>query len=162
MTAISQVLAAAGRYIPATNPRYSGANPPAAAPSAGFLAAGPCWFNESSALDNGGTVVSVGMYAGVSCTLTMKIILRTSSTTADVVVSQAFSHPGGGWADLTLSSPYLIPGSGTYYVGANFSTDPSIKYNATNNRAISANITGNGQAIVESSGAVMSFRATYG
>lgn len=162
MTAIMQVLAAAGRYVPSTNPRYSGANPPAAAASAGFLAAGPCFFNESSPLDNGGTVISVGMYADAACTLTMKIILRTSATTADVVVSQAFSHPGGGWADLTLSSPYLIPASGTYYAGANFSTDPSIKYNASNPMAKSANITGNGQTIAESTGACPSFRATYG
>lgn len=156
--------AASGYVLPTSSAgtvTTSGGNPPAQAASAGFVGAGPTYFNETAALPNSVTIQSIGMFADAACTLTMKIVKKNSSTSVDVVVSQAFSHPGGGWADCTLSSPYVVPGSGSYYVGAFFGSDPSIKYNSGQTfLKATTNITGSGQTVTEQSGNVMSFRAT--
>jgi len=141
------------------SPMVSGASPPVASATAGWV--NNTYVNEASALPNGATIDTVGMYSDAAVTLTMKIVKRNSSTNVDVVVSQSFSHPGGGWADLTLSSPYAVPASGTYYVGAFFNTDASIKYNASITRLfVASNITGNGQTVAEATSVAPSFRAT--
>lgn len=75
-------------------------------------------FSRSFSLDNNKTVKTVGVYSNTAGTLTIKIALRNSSTSYTVVVSQAVTHPGTGWVDFELSSPYAVPASGTYHVGA--------------------------------------------
>jgi len=138
----------------------SGANPPAASASAGWGSS--TYVNETTALPNSVTIKSIGVYSTSATTFSMKIVKRNSSTSVDVVVSQSLTHPGGGWADLTLSSPYSVPGSGTYYVGAAVTgSDPSTAYNASQTRLIgTGSLTGNGQTVAETTGAVWSFRAT--
>lgn len=137
----------------------SGSANPAGGPSTGFN--GATYVNETTALTNGVTYEKIGVYADAASTWTMKIVKRNSSTSVDVVVSQSFSHPGGGWADLTLSSPYTVPGSGTYYVGGYLATNISISFNTSQMRLTTASdITGSGQAVTEASGSPPSFRAT--
>lgn len=157
-----QALMGGAHYLPAVNPTISGSNPPGHVASTGWVA---FYADETAALTNNAVVVSIGAYCDAACTLTMKIVLRNSSTNVDVVVSQAgFSHPGGGWADMALTTPYTVPGLGSYYVGAFFNTNPSIKYNASDTYLTAVgNITGAGQTVSEGSSAgVPSFRATYG
>ncbi|QIG67362.1 concanavalin A-like lectin/glucanase protein [Rhizobium phage RHph_TM3_3_9] len=64
-------------------------------------------------IPNNTTVVSVGIYADNAGTQVFKILRRVSSTTYDVLVSYSFSHPGGGWYDYVLPTPYLTPATGT-------------------------------------------------
>lgn len=74
-------------------------------------------FNKSFALDAGTTVSKIGVYSNVAGSVTLKIGLRNSATSYTVVHSQTVSHPGTGWADFDLSTPFVVPGSGEYYVG---------------------------------------------
>jgi hypothetical protein len=60
----------------------------------------------------------MGVYSDPAKTVALKIGLQISTSAFDVVVYQVFSHPGGGWADVTLSAPFVVPGSGTYNAGA--------------------------------------------
>jgi hypothetical protein len=160
MAATGHMALTASHFLPAVNPQVIGADPPPNAAVTGFI--NLCTINEVAALANNGTVTKIGMYADNAATLTVKIVLRNSSTSVDVAVSQSFSHPGGGWADLTLTTSFIVPPSGSYYVGAFFGNDPSVKVNSAARAIASSNITGASQAIVESSGNVQSFRVTYG
>lgn len=72
--------------------------------------------DRSTALTAGDVISKIGLYNSSALSCTVKIVQRNSSGNYTVVVSESFSHPGGGWADKTLSSPYTIPGSGTFYV----------------------------------------------
>lgn len=74
-------------------------------------------FNRSFTLDNGKTVMKLGVYSAVSGSVTLKIAKRNSSTSYTVAVSETFAHPGTGWHDFELSSPYVVPPSGDYFVG---------------------------------------------
>lgn len=74
-------------------------------------------FNRSFALDPGATIETIGVNSAHAGTMKVKIALRNSATSYTIVVDQTVSHGGAGWQDFTLSSPYVVPGSGTYYVG---------------------------------------------
>lgn len=74
-------------------------------------------FNKSFSLDAGKTVSKIGVYSNIAGAITLKIGLRNSTTSYTVVHSQTVSHPGTGWADFDLSTPFVVPGSGEYYVG---------------------------------------------
>ena len=138
-----------------------GGNPPALGPTGGWT--NNVYISETSALPNNVTIQSIGMYADVAATLTMKIVLKNSSSSVDVVVSQSLSHPGGGWADVVLTTPFTVPASGSYYVGAHFAANPSIKYNGSATGFVaSGNVTGAGVGVTEYVGnlSLPSFRAT--
>lgn len=76
------------------------------------------WYERKYYLTNGKLVTSIGIYATNSGTYTVKIAQRISAgSLSATVVNQSFSHPGGGWVDCTLATPYLIPASGNYMVG---------------------------------------------
>lgn len=158
MTAIPHMVFSSRLVPPAT---VVGSDPPLTAPSS-FQ--NSTFINETTALVNGGTVVSIGLHSTNANTVTMKIVKRNSSTNVDVVVSQSLSHPGGGWADLTLSSKFAVPNAGAYYVGAYFSTNGTLNYNASQTRLSAASdITGTAQAVTETASASSpSFRAMYG
>lgn len=100
--------------------------------------------NRDLTLTNNATVTQVGVYSTSAVTIDVKIVKRNSAGNYDVVVSQSFSHPGTGWADLTLSSPYVVPASGTYHLGAysasNFTTLSAARaYKAGNTGVSSSN-----------------------
>lgn len=88
-----------------------------AAVASQFTTSSFTYFNRSATLTNSKTVNKIGFHATSASSMTVKIAQRTSAGNYTVVVSQAVSHPGGGWADFDLSSPYAIPGSGDFYVG---------------------------------------------
>jgi hypothetical protein len=75
-------------------------------------------FDRSFNLTNGKVVKKIGLYNTLGGkTLTVKIGKRNGAGNYDIVVSQSVSHTGTGWEYFTLSSPYTVPGSGTYQVG---------------------------------------------
>jgi len=73
--------------------------------------------DRSVALTPGDVINKIGASLSSGQTITLKIVKRNSSVNYDIVVSQSLVHPGGGFADVTLSSPFTVPGSGSYYVG---------------------------------------------
>lgn len=78
--------------------------------------------DRATAVLNGVTVPYIGFYSTTARTVKVKIVKRNSANNYDVVVDQSYSHGGTGWEDVTLSSSYVVPGSGAYflagYVGA--------------------------------------------
>lgn len=86
--------------------------------SSSGLSNGYTYINRSAAVANSILLTKIGVYLTAAHTVDVKLIKRNSAGNYDVAVSQSFAHPGGGWADCTLTAPYSIPGSGSYYVGA--------------------------------------------
>ena len=75
-------------------------------------------FNRGYAVDNSTVVTKIGVYSVAAGSVVVKLGNEDSTTQFDVLVSEGpFSHPGGGWFDCTLSSPYSVPGSGTIRAG---------------------------------------------
>jgi hypothetical protein len=88
------------------------------APNSAVAAQGYTFADRSSAVTNGMIVASIGVYSTVARTIKVKIVKRNSANNYTVVVDQSYSHGGSGWEDATLSSPYTVPGSGTYYLAS--------------------------------------------
>lgn len=75
-------------------------------------------FDLNTALTAGDVITKIGLYSTIATsTPFVKIGKRNSAGNFDIVVSQSINHPGGGWVDFTLATPYTVPGTGTYYVG---------------------------------------------
>ncbi len=102
-------------------------------------------FNQSVPLRNDTTITSLGIFADSAATIVLKIALRVSSGTRDVVVSQSVSHGGAGWQDFQLTTPYYIPETGTYYIGG-YSTSSAISAISADRGFKSGDITGTGQS----------------
>ena len=93
-------------------------------------------FNYTFALTNGNTVSEIGVYSTVAGTFQVKIAKRNSAGNYDVVYTESFAHPGGGWANKTITTPYAIPGSGSYHLGISFtSSNWSAIHTRAENRA---------------------------
>jgi hypothetical protein len=92
--------------------------------------AGYTMVDRSLQLRFNNTVTKIGAYSSSVATITVKILKRNSAGNYDVAISQSCSHPGGGWYDCTLTTPFLVP-AGTYYAGV---------YSAGNMGATSANV----------------------
>jgi hypothetical protein len=114
-------------------------------------------------ITNGATVKSIGLYLTSAKTVTVKIAQRVSAGSYNIVVSQSFSHPGGGWADCVLSSPYSVPGSGSYYAAAwtpTGSVDSSA--NGATRSYVSGDVTSSSVAMTEDAGqTTLGLRALY-
>lgn len=107
--------------------------------------------DRSAALPNNAKVVTIGIYAATAnASYVAKILKRNSAGNYDIVVSQAVSHPGGGWADFTLTTPHAIPASGEYYIGVYFPVATVIDKTASRLRSYAVgNVTGAGQTLIE-------------
>lgn len=120
--------------------------------------------DRTTAVLNNVTVGRIGLYSTAAHTFTVKIVRRNSAGNYDVVVSENFAHPGGGWVDKTLSSPYTVPASGTFYLASyNAATGTHNLTAVGTNRAYKVgNITGSGQAgITEDTGVTNPMRYTH-
>lgn len=120
----SYAVTTASGYVAATVASLSYTN---SATVSGTLSFGPnyTYVNRQTAITNGVTVCYLGISLASAETVTLKIIQRDSSTQNDIVFSQSFAHPGGGYADMTMSSCYTVPGSGTYYPAVWFNSSAS-------------------------------------
>ena len=75
--------------------------------------------DEQYAVANGNTVTSIGFYCDApSNGLEVKIFLKNGPGNYTCVYSQTVNHGGTGWEDFILSAPYVVPGTGNYYIGA--------------------------------------------
>ena len=73
--------------------------------------------DKEMALPNDGIVEKIGVYFNNPKTIKFKIAKQNAADNFDIVEDHTFSHPGGGWADITLPAPFAVPASGTYRVG---------------------------------------------
>lgn len=75
--------------------------------------------DRAYSIPNSVTVTSLGIWSNAtSGNGTLYIMERTSAGNYAVRASQAVTFTATGWIDVTLSSPYVVPASGTFYVGA--------------------------------------------
>jgi hypothetical protein len=117
--------------------------------------------DRSWQVDNSSVVTKIGAYSNSAVTITVKIVLRNSTNNYNVVVSQSCSHPGGGWYDCTLTTPYTVPATGTYYAGV-YSVGNLGMTNATVSKSVSSgDKTGTNQTITETVATTPVVRVTY-
>lgn len=120
--------------------------------------------DETAAIPNLTTVAKIGIYQTAAKTVTLKIAQKNSPGNYDIVISQSFSHPGGGWADLTLASAYVVPASGSYYVGAwSSGASDTVAGAVVGAYVLATDVTGSGQVFTEHpSGGTWALRYTIG
>jgi len=75
------------------------------------------FFDRSSIVPNSSTVSTIGVYSLIPFTGSVKIALKNTSTNYTLVYNQSVTHAGAGWQDFALTTPYTVPGAGSYYVG---------------------------------------------
>lgn len=100
-------------------------------------------------LDNGSTVFRMSMTNNTGArTLNFKILLDAGGGTYDVTaVITGASHTGGGKEYFNLSSPFAVPGSGTYYMAVHCASWGNIqKYSGLNLEYLTGQASGNGVA----------------
>lgn len=116
---------------------------------------GQTYVDRTYALDPNSTVTKIGVFnTQASSSIKVKIVERTSASTYDVDVDQAYSHGGTGWEDVTLSTPFVVPGTGDFYAAlhtvASISGDTSGNAGAT----VAGDKTGTGQSITDSASTI--------
>jgi hypothetical protein len=112
---------------------------------------GTTMFDRTFSLTNGKTVSQVAIYSASAVTVKAKIGLENSSTDIDVVYDESFSHTGSGWETFNLTTPYAIPGSGTYRLGS-YSASNMNRVNATHDVSYySGDATGTGETYTAAS-----------
>lgn len=72
--------------------------------------------DNSYTVTNSKTVTSIGVYTTVAATLKIKIVHLVSGSTYQLDYDQSVSHDGTGWKDFSLTTPFAVPESGTYYI----------------------------------------------
>lgn len=133
---------------------------PGSATTTGF--AGVTWFDRSYSLNAGAAVYKVGFYSTSAATGEIKIGQRVSAGQYTDNVTTAFSHPGGGWADFSLTTPFQVPSTGTFNVGA-YVASGTINYQSAQARAWAVGNVAAGatMSMSEDTSAMMATRATY-
>ncbi|MPZ19509.1 MAG: hypothetical protein GEV06_16555 [Luteitalea sp.] len=116
-------------------------------------------FARAFAVDNGATINSIGLYQTNARETTIKIAIRNSPGNYDVVVSEAFSHPGGGWVDHTLAAPYVVPGTGEFHPGA-FITGTTDRISGQARAFATGDLTGEDLTLSETAGPGYALRVT--
>ncbi len=70
--------------------------------------------DDSFVLTPGRTVTKITTSSAAAKSITVKIARKIDATHFDIVYSEAFNHPGGGLATLTLATPFVVPATGIY------------------------------------------------
>lgn len=104
----------------------------------------------STVLPSGESISAIGVNLANAKATSVKILRRNSAGNYDVVLSQDYAHPGGGYSDCVLSSPYVVPATGTYIVGVYLSAGINTNRTPGTFRAYnSANATGSSLTFLE-------------
>lgn len=111
--------------------------------------AGITYVDESYTLPNNVTIASIGCYQTSAISVALKICKKNSSGNYDIVYSQTITTSTSGWQDFTLTTPYAIPSSGSYYVGIYSASNFAYSTSHTACATASGNVTGTGQALAE-------------
>lgn len=133
-------------------------------PSTTVAAQGYTFVDRSAAIVNGANVQSIDVYSNTARTMKVKIAKRNASNNYDIVVDQSFSHAGGGWQTVTLSSSYLISGT-IFFVAVYCSAggaNPDVSAIGVTRSYNASDVTGTGFAsFAEDSSQVFPTRYTY-
>jgi hypothetical protein len=116
-------------------------------------------FDKGVTLTNGATVNKIGVYSTIARNFFIKIVHFVSGTTYAVDYDVLWAHPGGGWADHTLTSPFVVPGSGLYYP-AQFQSSGSIDHKASRNRVYYSGNSTTSNVYTDDTGNVIAMRRT--
>jgi hypothetical protein len=134
---------AVNRVYDATNDWYSPART-ATAQAAGLgsnTASGGEFtlIDRSFTLVNNDSINSIGTYSTTAiAALTVKVARRVSSTVYDILASYTFAHPGGGWFDYVLPTPFVLPSTGTLYSAVVQPASTNLNIYASGTRAYKA------------------------
>lgn len=111
------------------------------------------FFDRTFSLNNDATVLRLAVYCATARNFTVKIAKRNSAGNYDIVVSEAMTHGGTGWEYHTLATPYVVPSTGDYYVGAytDASGNRSILDSPISVAYVASDITGTGVSLTEGS-----------
>jgi hypothetical protein len=133
-------------FLPYSNPGALNGNNVVSGSASWPSAAYTC-INRDFKITNGVTVQKLGVYSTLAFTGKLKILNEDSTTQYDVLLDVAITHPGTGWYDITLVTPYVIPDTGTFRVGVYASAAPAASNAALGAFAFKAgDITGNDQS----------------
>lgn len=88
--------------------------------------------DRSWALTNGTLVCKIGLYStGANSGMKVFVILENGGASNTRILIEDLDHPGGGWADKVLTTPYLVPSTGTYRAGGYWATTSSVGINGS-------------------------------
>lgn len=105
----------AGVLKPTTSTTTQNLGTPAAATE--DFSTGYTLVDMSVALTPGDVITALGASQNAATTFYMGIYKRNSAGNFDCVSQTLLTHPGGGYANATLTAPFTVPSIGTYYVG---------------------------------------------
>jgi hypothetical protein len=114
-------------------------------PTPGSYATGFTVIDLTTPLTPGDVIVTLGFRHTAAVASTVKIVKRNSAENFDIVVSEAFTHPGGGLAFKTLAAPFVVPETGDYYPAVHNGSD-TVRVTAGSRATKSGNVTGTGQS----------------
>lgn len=121
--------------------------------------------DRSTAVLPSALVTKIGFFSNTARTVTVKIVKRNSANNYDVVVTQAFAHAGTGWQDFTITTPYSVPATGTYYLAGyvpSGGANPDCKNTSGARAYINSDLTGTGVATTgEDTTSTFPMRYTY-
>jgi len=118
--------------------------------------------DRSWSVDNGKTVTHMGVYSTSASSLKVKIMRRDSGSDYDVVLNETFSHGGAGWQDFELTTPYTVPGTGTFYAGAHRNGSVNVRASVARTTFVNTDPGGsNHTPTAEDTGNVIPIRVTY-
>lgn len=106
--------------------------------------------NRSLALTNGSVISKLGFYCSAAISSKLKIVRRNSAGNYDILLSEEFDHTGGGWKDLELSTLFVVPASGDFYI-ATYSASGIDLMTEAPRALLTGDITGNSASFVEAS-----------
>jgi hypothetical protein len=80
--------------------------------------AGLTQIDRSWKVANDRTITHMAIYETSAITVVLKVLKRDGAGAFTTVVNKSYSHSGDGWEVVALDSPYTVPSSGDYHVGA--------------------------------------------
>lgn len=103
-----------------------------------YMTLDPSW-----TVDNGSTVTHLGVRLNYGSTVKLKLMLRTGAGAYTVVAEVSLSHTGDDTMQYAaLAAPYVVPGSGAYYVGMYFvATGENVRKTSTVVRSFVSSVT---------------------
>lgn len=116
-------------------------------------------FDAGVTLTNGATVNKIGVYSTTPRNFFIKIVHLVSGSTYAVDYDVLWAHPGGGWSDHTLTSPFVVPGSGSYYPAC-FQSSGSIDHKSGRSRLYYSGNSTTSNSYTADTGNVIAIRRT--
>lgn len=121
------------------------------------------YMDRSAALPNNVTITRIGVLAqNNNAALAFKIALENSSTNYDFLYTQTVNHTGSGsYVDYILTTPFRVPASGTYRIGAYNNSTNTQTGNVARSTVAGDQGVANGVTMTAATNVVIPLRYTY-